>query len=91
MFGGLAELLVDREPLRSATQTGVLNDRSEAVVSIERLGFHHCIGFKSSPAYDPVAADLGVGGDVALAPAAIPSWQSPFYCSAVLTAVSTAC
>jgi hypothetical protein len=48
MFGGLAELLVDREPLRSATQTGVLNDRTKPYL-IERQGFHHCIGFPCPP------------------------------------------
>ena len=39
MFGRLAEMIVDGEPLRSAPQTGFLDDRSK-ILMIERQGFH---------------------------------------------------
>ena len=47
MFGRLAEMVVDGEPLRSAPQTGFLDDRSKIFV-IERQGFHRLSG---SPAH----------------------------------------
>ena len=86
---GLAELLVHGEPLRSATQTGVLDDRTKPYL-VERQGFHHCIVFPRMLTNDPVMAGLGVGCDTAV-PGRNSFMAIAFLLFGGLTAVSTAC
>ena len=89
MFGRLAEMVVDGEPLRSAPQTGILDDRSK-ILMIERQGFHRLSG---SPArtYIKTAA----AGRALVADAAEPGRNSfkalAFLFLGRLTAVSTTC
>ena len=89
MFGGLAELLVDREPLRSAAQTGVLDDRTKPYL-VRAARFPSLYRVPPPAHHDPVAADLGVGGDAA-EPGRNSFMAIAFLLFGGLTAVSTAC
>ena len=77
MFCRLAEMLVDGEPLRSAPQTGFLDDHPEILV-IERQGFHRLSG---SPArtYSKMTVTGWPLSSKRPGAAAIPSRHSPFH------------